>query len=65
MKYDNMRDIGERVEQEGLAYFLLDYMHPHDIPDASTPSALEFKRLWNEVLPLLEKMRGLLSEAGF
>lgn len=63
--YDNMRDIGERIEIEGFDYFLLHYMNPSNIPDDSTPSALEFRRLWIEVLPLLEKMRELLTEAGF
>ena len=65
MKYDNMRDIGQRVEHEGLTYFLLDYMRPENIPDGASVSALEFRRLWIEVLPLLEKMRALLTEAGF
>lgn len=65
MKYDNMRDIGQRVEHEGLTYFLLDYMSPHEIPDDATLSALEFRRLWIEALPLLEEMRKLLEEAGF
>ena len=65
MKYDNMRDIGDRVENEGLTYFLLDYMSPSEIPDDSTVSALEFRRLWIEVLPILEKMRALLTEAGY
>ena len=64
MKYDNMRDIGQRVEHEG-AYFLLDYTSPHEIPDDATLSALEFRRLWIEALPLLKEMRKLLEEAGF
>lgn len=62
VKYFYFYDIIDAIENEGFDYFINGYSHPDSISIDADNNCLNFKQLWEQVLPLLEEMQTLIKK---
>lgn len=62
MKTKHFFEIVEDIENEGFDYYINGYTHPDSISNDADENCLKFKKLWEQVLPLLKEMEELVKD---
>lgn len=61
--YKRFEDVVDKIEDEGLEYFLLEYSRPSEISRKADEKCLKFKKIWERILPDLEELQKLIIDS--